>query len=65
MKAIVLLLCFTADVNPCYINPHPCKLGWTCFRLEKTQDYVCACRPGYTGNYCDTGVLQFFFKQYI
>lgn len=52
---------FIADVSPCNINP--CEHGGTCLRQDITQNYVCTCLPGYTGNYCDTGVLSFvFFK---
>uniref|UniRef100_K1PRY6 Uncharacterized protein n=1 Tax=Magallana gigas TaxID=29159 RepID=K1PRY6_MAGGI len=42
------------DVSPCGINP--CEHGGTCLRQDITQNYVCTCLPGYTGNYCDTGV---------
>nr|XP_034306335.1 integrin beta-like protein A isoform X3 [Crassostrea gigas] len=42
------------DVSPCGINP--CEHGGTCLRQDITQNYVCTCLPGYTGNYCDTDI---------
>ncbi|XP_065938380.1 integrin beta-like protein A [Magallana gigas] len=46
------------DVSPCNINP--CEHGGRCLRQDITQNYVCTCLPRYTGNYCETGVLEMF-----
>ncbi|XP_052678613.1 integrin beta-like protein A [Crassostrea angulata] len=42
------------DISPC--NSSPCKNGGTCVRQKITQNYVCNCLPGYTGNVCDKDI---------
>lgn len=44
---------YTADVSPCSLSP--CEHGGTCVRQGLTQNYVCNCRPGFSGSLCETG----------
>ena len=39
------------DIDEC-VN-HPCKNGATC--INYAGSYRCECKPGYTGNNCQTG----------
>lgn len=36
----------------------PCKNGGSCVRQGITQNYVCNCVPGYTGNLCETDINE-------
>ncbi|XP_065938376.1 fibropellin-3-like [Magallana gigas] len=42
------------DVSPCSFSP--CKHGGTCVRQGQTQNYVCNCGPGISGNLCETDI---------
>lgn len=42
------------DISPC--DSSPCEHGGSCIRQGITQNYVCNCVPGYTGNLCQTGM---------
>lgn len=42
------------DISPC--DSSPCENGGSCIRQGITQNYVCNCVPGYTGNLCQTEI---------
>ncbi|KAK3523466.1 hypothetical protein QTP86_033597, partial [Hemibagrus guttatus] len=43
--------CERTRYRVCLINP--CENEGTCRIIEKTREAVCACRPGYSGPYCN------------
>ena len=42
---------FNTDINECKTNP--CKHGASC--MDKVNDYMCVCKPGYNGKNCEIG----------
>ena len=38
---------------------HVCEHGSTC--VDGVNEYICTCRPSYTGQYCDAGTLSLSF----
>ena len=52
---MVLLLLYLnilfAEMNPC--GDEPCLNGGEC--IEDFPNYICKCKPGYSGNNCESG----------
>ena len=44
-----------SDINECDIDP--CVNGATC--IDEVNGYNCTCVPGYTGDRCETGMLEY------
>lgn len=44
------------DLDPC--SPDPCNRHGNCMRGNGTQDYVCDCEAGYSGDNCQISVCQ-------
>ena len=51
MKCIYYFMCVFTAINECVSAP--CRNGGRC--LDRHNGYRCACKPGYTGTYCETG----------
>ena len=42
------------DINEC--SSGPCQNGGTC--NNRVNGYACGCADGYTGTYCETGIVN-------
>ena len=50
-----VLLLFCTDIDACIIDP--CENGATC--NDGVNAYTCTCAAGYTGDKCETGMLDY------